>query len=72
MFGSNILVTEKIVLDQVIMCNKKLNKNYVSTRVRLYEILQTIPRMSIPPDPDWLVEELNCTHFTVLRLTEWF
>ena len=60
--GSNILMTERIVQKtkifvQAIMYNKKLHKNYVSIRTCIYENLQTISQMPVPPDRDWLVEE---------------
>ena len=46
------IVQKAKVIVQTIMFNKKLNENYISTTVRLYENLQAMSGMPFPPDPD--------------------
>ena len=62
--GLNITLTEEIVqkaktLVQIIIYNEKLNKNYLSPRVSLYENLKPKSSMVFSPDPDLLVEKLK-------------
>ena len=42
------------------MYNRKLNENYLSTIIRLYENLK--PKTSELPDPDSLAEEIKRVH----------
>lgn len=67
MLGSIITMTEEIVqkgkvLVQTVMYTKKLKEKKVSIWVNLYENLQMMSWMPLPPDTDFLVEEINCTH----------
>ena len=38
------------------MYNRKLNKNYLSIRVRLYKNFKSKSSMPLPPDPDSFIE----------------
>ena len=67
MLGFNITFTEKLskkqkLFVQTIMCNGKLNKNYLSARMCLYENLKPKSSMPLPPDPDSLTEDLKYVH----------
>ena len=53
------------------MYNGKLNKNYLSTRTCLYEILKPKFSIPLPPDPGSLVWRTKNFSLTLLHLAEY-
>ena len=44
---------------KTVMYNGKVNEDYVSTRVRLYDYLKTKFSMPLPTDPQSIIQEKN-------------
>ena len=67
MLRLRITLTEKLskrrkIFVQIMMYNGKLNKNYLSTRVRLYKKLKPKSSMPLLPHPHSFVEEKKRVH----------